>query len=32
MVPIGKAGTAYPEIPRDREVGLRLWYMLVVPS
>jgi 4-amino-4-deoxy-L-arabinose transferase-like glycosyltransferase len=32
MVPIGKAGTEFPEIPRDREVGLRLWYMLVVPS
>ncbi len=32
MVPIGKAGTEYPEIPRDREVGLRLWYMLVEPS
>jgi hypothetical protein len=32
MVPISRAGTAFPEVPRDRDVGLRLWYMLVVPS
>jgi hypothetical protein len=32
MVPIGRAGRAYPEMPRDREVGFRFWYMLVVPS
>ena len=32
MMPIGRAGTAYPEIPRDREVGLRLWYMIIEPS
>jgi hypothetical protein len=32
MVPIGRAGSAFPEMPRDREVGFRFWYMLVVPS
>ena len=32
MVPIGRAGREFPEIPRDREVGLRFWYMLIAPS
>ena len=32
MVPVGRAGGAFPEMPRDREVGFRFWYMLVVPS
>jgi Dolichyl-phosphate-mannose-protein mannosyltransferase len=32
MVPMERAGAAFPEVPRNREVGLRLWYMLVLPS
>jgi hypothetical protein len=32
MMPVGRAGSAYPEIPRDREVGVRLWYILIQPS
>jgi 4-amino-4-deoxy-L-arabinose transferase-like glycosyltransferase len=32
MVPVGRAGAAYPELPRDREVGVRLWYVLIEPS
>jgi hypothetical protein len=32
MAPVGRAGSAFPEMPRDREVGFRFWYMLVGPS
>jgi hypothetical protein len=32
MTPIGRAGDAYREIPRDREVGVRLWYVLLTPA
>lgn len=32
MVPIGRAGTAFPEIARDQPVGLRLWYVLIIPG
>lgn len=31
MVPIGHTGGAFPEIPRDRDVGVRLWYVLIAP-
>ena len=31
MIPIGRAGRLYPELPRDREVGFRFWYILVSP-
>jgi hypothetical protein len=32
MVPMTRAGSAYPEISRDQEVGFRFWYMLVTPD
>jgi len=32
MAPIGRMGDTYREIPRDRDVGLRFWYLLIVPS
>jgi hypothetical protein len=32
MVPVARAGSAFPEMPRDSEVGFRFWYILVVPS
>ena len=32
MVSIGHTGDAFPEIPRDRDVGVRLWYVLIVPA
>jgi len=32
MVPIGRAGDAFPELARDQPVGLRLWHVLIVPG
>jgi hypothetical protein len=32
MAPIGRTGTAFPEIPRAQAVGLRLWYLRIVPD
>ncbi len=32
MVPMNRAGREFPEVPPDREVGLRLWYMIITPS
>jgi hypothetical protein len=32
MAPMARAGSEYPEISRDQEVGFRFWYMLVVPD
>jgi hypothetical protein len=30
--PIGRAGRVFPEIPRDEEVGIRLWYVRILPA
>ena len=32
MVPIGGSSTAIPEIARDQPVGLKLWYVLIIPG
>ncbi|MES1255559.1 MAG: hypothetical protein ABUS56_08125, partial [Acidobacteriota bacterium] len=30
--PIGRAGRVFPEIPRDEQVGIRLWYVRIIPA
>lgn len=32
MIPMERAGTAFPEIARDQSVGLRFWYIAITPA
>jgi hypothetical protein len=32
MVPMKREGRAFPEVPRDHEVGPRLWYKVIAPA
>jgi hypothetical protein len=32
VAPIGQIGAAFPEIPRDQRVGIRLWYVRIIPT
>jgi 4-amino-4-deoxy-L-arabinose transferase-like glycosyltransferase len=32
LTPIARAGVVFPEIPRDQAVGVRLWYVRIIPG
>jgi hypothetical protein len=29
--PVSRAADAFPELPRDQQVGVKLWYVAVIP-